>query len=439
MEEPEILIIGAGIAGLVAARELARAGLSVLILEARDRIGGRILTVSSQPGNVPVELGAEFIHGAENDAWPLIREARLRTHAVPDRHWRPAGAELKKSPGFWDKIGEAIGRINPHAPDQDVQSFLDEAWSLDSTTKKLAKDFVEGFHAAPARRMSVHALVLAEAAAEKERGTKSYRVANGYAALVSWLERELAELKVEIHRNVIARAVRWHAGDVEVVAQTPSGQEVFHASRALITLPLGVLQQTGPGGLDFNPRVPGKERAIQALGMGHVTKLTLRFTSRFWPVSNFGFIHADDRHFPTWWSDERGHILTGWAGGPRAEQLSACTPEMLVEFGLAALERLFKTDPGQMRRVLAGSYSHDWATDPFSRGAYSYTPVGTRPMVARLAAPVAGTLFFAGEATNTDGDQGTVHGTITTANRAVAEILQSTRVGSSAREELATK
>lgn len=436
MEEAHVLVIGAGIAGLTAARELSQTGVAVKLLEGRERLGGRIRTINSQPGDLPIELGAEFVHGAQNELWPMLREAALGTRRVPDRHWRASRDSLQEMVGFWQQLSAVTERINTAAPDQDCQSFLDQAWSVSTAAKKLTRDFVEGFHAAPANRLSIHALAKAEEAAEKEKGTVNYRLRKGYNGLVQWLADELGVCRVEVLTNTLAKRIRWEPGHVEVLAQTPAGQQTFHAARLLVTVPLGVLQEPGPAALDFEPRLPAKERAIQGLGMGAVFKLTLRFTKRFWPVENFGFIHGEDLRVPTWWADERGVVLTGWAGGPRADQLARESPEEVLCLALQALSSLFKVEPERLRDLLLGSYSYNWEADPFSRGAYSYTPVGMSTAVARLATPVAGTLFFAGEATNTEGDQGTVHGAAATGKRAAREILEAEQSSGLVRAEL---
>jgi monoamine oxidase len=157
--------------------------------------------------------------------------------------------------------------------------------------------------------------------------------------------------------------------------------------------------------------------------MGTVIKITLQFHARFWPVENFGFIHAPDEWLATWWADERGPLLTAWAGGPRAERLSEKNTNELLNLAISTAGALFNVDPAHVRDLLEAHYVHDWSQDPFSRGAYSYIPVGKAEMPGRLAEPVDSTLFFAGEATDTNGNHGTVHGALESGKRAANEIL----------------
>ena len=421
-----VVVLGAGAAGLAAANELTRAGLSVTVLEARPRPGGRIHTVG-RPAGIPIELGAEFVHGERNSAWEAIREAKLATHKVPDKHWRFSPIGLTEHQDFWEAIDEVTGRLNSATPDQDFQSFLDQAWSLSGAAKRSAKDYVENFHAAPAGRISVHALIAAEAAAEREKGTRHFRLTKGYSELVRWQVSKLHARSAAMELSTVAHTLRWQPGQVTIGAFTPEGEQWYEAERCLVTLPLGVLKaKDGPGALTFEPSLPPlQEKAIESLEVGSVLKLTLQFSSRFWRQRNFGFIHAPEAALPTWWSDPRGPVLTGWAGGPKAERLSHLSHEALVDESVRILAKFFSVDAQRIRGLLAASFRHDWLNDPFARGAYSYTPVRMQRMPQHLATPVADTIFLAGEATDFDGDQGTVHGAISTGLRAAKEIVQS--------------
>ncbi len=433
MEERAVIIIGGGAAGLAAARTLSAEGVAVTLLEARDRLGGRMHTIRSQERNLPIELGAEFVHGEENTTWEYVEAGKLRTTKVPDRHWRFANGTLARDRKFWEEISGVLGRINSAAPDQDFVCFLDRAWGIGQVPRALALEYVENFHAAPANRIGVQALARAEAAAEQDKATTQFHFRHGYATLIQWLSRELALRQVEIQTNTIVKSVRWERGRVEILTQTPVGERHFRAERALITLPLGVLQaQTGPAAVEFNPQLTTKERAIKGLAMGAVVKLTLQFRSRIWRMRNFGFIHVANAPFPVWWSDERGPILTGWAGGPRAERLAQAGQEAILAMALSELASVFELDHTKLRDALVASYSHDWMKDPFSLGAYSYTPARMIEMPKRLAAPMSETLFFAGEATDAEGEQGTVHGSLASGERAAQEILSAIRHGWSA-------
>ncbi len=428
MDDCSVLIIGAGAAGLAAAYELSSAGHRVGLLEARDRVGGRIYTVSVSPGDLPIDLGAEFIHGENTATYELVKRARLRPRPVPDRHWRALGGTLQRDRKFWDQLQQVIERINTAAPDEHVQWFLDHAWSVDEETKRLVKEYVEGFHAAPANRMSVHALAKAEQAGQKAQSTRMFRLRDGYSGLIGWLAGQLAARQVPVACNTVVQAIAWERGLVRVRAKTVEGLRQFEARSALITLPLGVLKLRGAEGVTFDPPLPAKEKAIEALGLASAFKLTLHFRARFWPKANFGFIHSDDPWLPTWWSDSRGPLLTAWAGGPKAERLNEQSADWVLGQATRTLSTLFKVDLQKVTELLVAGYTHNWTKDPFARCAYSYTPVRMSEAPRHLAEPVAETLFFAGEATDSDGEQGTVQAALNSGRRAARQIIDAVPV-----------
>jgi monoamine oxidase len=420
MGEKSVLIVGAGAAGLAAAERLSKSGLEVTILEARERTGGRIHTVHAQGIDAPIELGAEFVHGSKNTTWEFIRGAKLQTVQVPDEHWQVTSGEWKNDSEFWDELSELTEKINPNAPDEDFQSLLNRSRGLDEKTKWLAKEYVEGVHAADVNQMSIHALKKAEEAAEREGGTRQFRMANGYSELIDSLVRRLAEGNVRLLHNTVVKTVRWEPGHLEVEAATPAGMNVHHGDAVIVTVPLGVLKA---GAIVFEPQLSDKEVAINGLAMGSVVKATLQFRSKFWP-RDFGFVHSDEKWFPTWWTHDKQPILTGWVGGPRADSLSKEQTNAVEAEAIRELARILKLEPGKIQDFLVRSFMHDWANDPFSRGAYSYTPVGMVEMSGQLAAPVAETIYFAGEATDGDGNQGTVHGAVASGRRAGEQILE---------------
>jgi monoamine oxidase len=412
----DVIIIGAGAAGLMAARCLAENDVSVTVLEARDRIGGRIFTLENPWGTFPMELGAEFIHGRKNEVWEIIRAARLQTHEVPDRHWIASDDHLCEAVAFWDRLERVMAGIESLGKNRDVLSWLNARPDLRSDDRQMALNFVEGFHAAPAEEMSLQALARSNAASARDDGDHSFRVERGYAEVSRWLLTQGAQLQL----NTAVKFVRWEPGMVEIEAETPDGPRVWNASRVLITVPLGVLKS---GGIVFDPEPDGKREALSGLEMGEVVKLTLQFRSRFWPVENFGFIHADDEWLPTWWADERGWILTGWAGGPRARWLAQEGEESIRAEALRALSHIFKMPEAHLNDLLIGVWRHDWNNDPFARGAYSFTRAGGIEAADRLAESISKTLFFAGEATDSSGDQGTVHAALRSGRRAAVELL----------------
>lgn len=319
-----------------------------------------------------------------------------------------------------------LERINTFTPDQDFQSFLDAAWGFDPTAKRLAKQFVEGFHAAPADRISLHALAAAEEASEREEGTRQFHLAKGYSALARWYVEQIQAAGGVVEMNTIVRRVNWAPGRVSVLARCVAGERTYAAQAVIVTLPLGVLKQKeAAGAVRFDPALPASHSAaIQSLEVGSVMKIGLQFRSAFWSRKHVGFFHAPDSLLGTWWTDTRGPVITGWAGGPNADRLLGMSSEALTAEAIRTVAGLFSVPAKQVGELLQAAHTYDWRADPFTRGAYSYTPVRMTRMARHLAAPVADTLFFAGEATNDEGDQGTVHGALTTGLRAARDIIE---------------
>jgi monoamine oxidase len=434
----DVIVIGAGVAGLSAARALSDGGFSVVVLEARDRIGGRIFTRHIPSFPIPIELGAEFIHGEPREIWDVVDAAGLTVVDVPGSHWRSLNGALKES-DFWLQWEAIVRQMREAgAPDQPFRRFIEERRIAEDQleTKQLALDYVEGFNAASADRISVAALVAME-----DGGDVAFRILNGYDHLADWLLAGCDPHRVALRLGVVATEIKWSRGGVEVIASSRAGHSLpsFRAMRLVITLPLGVLQAP-PGALGavrFEPQLKEKQEAAGKLVMGTVTKIVLRFRERFWerggiPVQPaggglppLGFVHSSDENFPTLWTSlpVRAPIITGWAGGPAAERLALRGEEFVVGRALDTLSRVFGLGRERLADLLVACYTRDWQADPYARGAYSYIPAGGLESPRLLAEPVEDTLFFAGEATAADGQNGTVHGAMASGRRAAAEII----------------
>jgi monoamine oxidase len=274
---------------------------------------------------------------------------------------------------------------------------------------------------------------------DESDGDRSFRLVGGYGGLVRAMEENLNGRLARIRLNAVATDVWWTRNEVLVRAEG----RTFVGRKLLVTVPLGVLQRppAAKGGLHFLPGLPVTMRAAGELRMASVVKLTLRFRERFWDnatsprprgeknLSELQFLMSRDQEMPTWWSTLPivTPVLVGWAGGPAAERLSAKGASHIVERGLAALGRLLRIKPAKLEKLLVRPYVHDWQADPFSRGAYSFVPVGAMEAQQRLGQPVEGTIFFAGEATLVGGHGGTVHGALRSGRHAAAAMLQSDR------------
>jgi len=393
LETVDFIVIGAGVAGLAAARDLEARGHQVVVLEARDRIGGRVHTVRPRGWPVPLELGAEFIHGRP----PLLMRLARGAREVRGRQY---GDGLAPQDEIWRSMMEKLGRL-PARRERTVREALDSPrWRSQTTPveRELAAAYLEGFNAARLDLASFQAMAQQIAAAERIEGDRIARFPRGYDAVPRRLARGL---RIELGARV--REIRWTRGSVQVSA----GVRSWEAPRAIVTVPLGVLQARS---LRFRPALPAwKQAAIDALAMGPVTKIALLFERAFWPP-DLAFLLGHGE-VPAFWRTlpSRAPVLIGWAASERSRALRG-------KDAVAAAVRSLARATGQRVRPLQIS----WEQDDLARGAYSWVPVGAMNAQRELARRV-GPLYFAGEATHFGGACGTVHGAIETGLRAAKE------------------
>ena len=284
---PDVIILGAGVAGLAAAAELSRAGLAVTIIEARDRIGGRIFTLRDPVSNAPIELGAEFIHGKPPEIWDLLYRNSLHATEVEGDIWCVRNGKLSTC-GFFSEVDQLLEKMNDRGPDESFLQFLDHCCtgSVTQATKDWARGYVTGFHAADPAQISVHSLVRGTQADRKIEGDRAFRIASlGYDALLDVLRREVQSANVSLLHHTVATAIQWREGNVEVSAKNDLGNIAIAAPRVLVTLPLTILQAIPEetGAVSFAPDLPlSKQRALPQLAMGKVIRVTLCFQQRFW-------------------------------------------------------------------------------------------------------------------------------------------------------------
>jgi monoamine oxidase len=430
--QDDVLIIGAGVAGLAAAAELHEAGVRVRLLEARDRVGGRAWSIDAEGFEQRIELGAEFIHGKPPELFSIAQTAHLDLVELGGENFTSDGKSVKRF-DFFEKSESVLDELNDRGPDRAFMEFVREHVKRDPERLQWATRYVRGFHAADPELISVHAMVRESKAEEKIEGDRQFRPKHGYRSLIEWYERRLAGVPIDLHARV--RSIQWSRSGVEVVSIGKQGGRVnWRAKKLLVTLPLGVLQADASenDAVEFVPDLPQKREAASRLAMGKVLRISLQFRERFWTTPKPGmpslaqlrFLMADDDYFPTWWSvyPIDAPLLVGWAPDIYADKLRGKTHDEVVA---QARESLVHALPQYGREICEGlvaGYFHDWQEDPFSRGAYSYVKVGGLGAQEALGAPVEDTLFFAGEATESEGHHATVHGAIATGLRTAREI-----------------
>jgi monoamine oxidase len=431
----DTVVVGAGAAGLAAAAALVPSGQSVVVLEARDRAGGRIWTRSGPGHPLPIELGAEFIHGEPDATLRLMRRFGVPAVDAQGPHWTLARGRLREREGTFRVLRQALlrSRARLRVRDQSFEAYLGGigARQLPREARALARALVEGFDAADPARISARSVV-AEWADGGAVDAPQFRPLGGYGALLAPLVSSLEQGDVRLQLNAIVRSIRWREGSVDIEGVRLGEAFRVRARRAIVTLPLGVLQQPdgATGAVRFQPPV-GKERALRQLAAGPVIKLILGFREAFWEGAEKGacregsFFHAPEAPFPTFWSalPMRVPVLVGWAGGPKAAQLAGAGEDRIVKSALASIRLLFGPRIAGRARPESATL-HDWQRDPLARGAYSYVLTGGGTARRVLARPVEDTLFFAGEAADTRGEAGTVAGALQSGEAAARAVLR---------------
>jgi monoamine oxidase len=450
-DEYDTVVIGAGVAGLAAGRVLATGGQRVAIVEARDRVGGRIFTqrvrVPGARGILPIELGAEFIHGLPAETWALVEEAGLATYELQGSQLSFTGNHLQKideSHHAAVDVLEDLKRSTQARPEHDMSfaDYLAHA-GIDAVEAEPAAAYVEGFNAADRTIIGTAALAEQQRAEDEIQGDRLFHVRSGYdqipQVLAGGIERTGTPILLDRH----VRLVTWREGAVSIHAEDSAKLEsTLHAKRVVVTLPLGVLHA---GSTRFDPEPASLMAHARRMRMGTVVRATLVFSSRFWcdddlliarsdlatELKNLSFLFTSQLTPATWWTamPEDGPIITGWVGGPKAEMLqnrlrAGSASGTLLTVWLRTLSRAFGMSERALNQRLTSWHAHDWSADEHARGAYSYVPAGALDASDKMSIPVAGTLYFAGEHTDTSGHWGTVHGALRSGVRAARQVLR---------------
>jgi len=430
----DVAVIGAGAAGLAAAAELSHRGCNVRVLEARDRIGGRILTRHEADLPVPLELGAEFVHGRPASTLKRLAQSGTPLIDAAQNHWLLRAAKLRPSDDLFAELKTRLGKARPRQ-DLPFAEFLagPARRQLPPRIREFALMLVEGYDAADATRVSTLSTI-EEWCGGGAADAATFRPHGGYESLLRALASALDPRYVHVQLGTIVREVRWQRGKVTIAATQQGRAHEVVADRAIVTLPLGVLQlpPQAPNGVRFVPALTAKQNALASLAAGPVIKILLRFRKPFWEEIDDGryadaaFFHAPGAPFPTFWTmlPTRASVLSAWAAGPAAARLAGASENTIVRTALSCLAKMF----GGHERChgdFKGALLHDWQADPFACGAYSYLVAGGGKAREQLARPLARTLFFAGEAAETGGESGTVAGALESGRRAVEQLLGS--------------
>jgi monoamine oxidase len=405
MHSDHIVVIGAGAAGLMAARELSLAGRTVTLLEARDRCGGRIHPLPAVEFGYPAEAGAEFIHGEAPVTHGLLREAGLSAIPIQGIQWTVRDGTFSQENSQAAEAAELHKALQELKDDLTVAEFLRRHFAgpkYDRLRHSIART-VEGYDAADPERAST--LALRDEWMDGGRSTPA-RIAGGYGALVEFLTAECRNHGVAIHLGSAVSVI--DASDGRGVVRCVNGA-AHDFDAVVLTVPVPLLK-----GIVLPPAEREKVAAAAHIGFGNVIKILLHFEARWWvkrrmDLADLTFLLSDAR-IPVWWTQHPAHlpVLTGWFGGPRTQAMAGLGEHELIETGIASLAGVFDVDPKQLMRNLVAARAVNWAQDPFAGGAYSYATPETRAAQAVLSRNDGGSVFFSGEALYRGPDMGTV-------------------------------
>jgi monoamine oxidase len=422
LQTADVIIIGAGASGLSAARQLSLQGKTVVVLEARNRIGGRIDTQQPAGFSMPIERGAEFIHGDLPFTRKLAREASVSLRKGAGKSYR-VDQGVRSAADLFPGMEALVRELQKLKHDMPIGKFLDTYFPGDKyqSLRENTKLFVQGFDAADVDKAS--AFGLRDEWSEEDED-KQYHPNGGYRQLMAFLCRQAEQAGASIHLNHVISEVRWSTGKVEVVTQQGTH---FHARQVVVTVPPAVLRT---GAVVFTPPLPQQTKALSQIETGGVIKFIVEFREPVWEKPGFRLMPGlhftfSDAPVPTWWTQRplTTPLLTGWLSGPVTHQVPAAA-DALWDMACGSLGYLLGCPALKIKRAVRAFEVVNWVRDPFALGAYTYKSMHTRQAIQILSEPVMDTIYFAGEAFDTGNAMGTVEAALSsgfrTANRCLA-------------------
>lgn len=433
MENADVLIIGAGAAGLMAAYTLTKSGRKVTVLEACSRTGGRIRTIDDALFFDHAELGAEFVHGNLPVTLGLLNEAGITYRPAGGQMWQYSSGTFSKDAGMIPDWNLLMKKLNALQSDMSLDDFLEQYFTevKFDELKSAVRKFAAGYDTSDPLRVSAMGL---RREWQNEDDSAQHRIEGGYCSLIQYLVSTIKQAGGMVYLNAPVVNINWQAGKVTA---TIADGEVYQATKVIFAIPLGVWQapQTAKGFITFNPPIKPQAEALKLMGFGAVIKVLLQFDDIFWEdaateelvgnsLKNMGFLFSDEA-VPTWWTQAPEHsaLLTGWLGGPVAANWAGKSAEEILQQSLQSLANIFNRSKEALKDRLIAWHVANWTADPYIYGSYAYDTVHTGKSLALLNQPVEDTLYFAGEFMYQGPAMGTVEAALTSGRDVAQQIL----------------
>ena len=421
----DVIVVGAGAAGLSAAKVLSHAGKRVLILESRLRIGGRIHTLKGEGFSEPVEEGAEFIHGSLPLTGDLLKKLSIAAVPGEGKSWNIDNNQLFPGDLFddgWDILKDKLSSLSS---DMTIGAFLDKHLNvpaLDSLKQSVIR-FVEGYDAANIYKASAFAL----RDEWNEENIEGFRPVGGYSQLLDYMLGDFQIAGGTLSLSEIVKRIVWRRGKVEIFTNNGSSWE---CEKVIVTVPVPILKARM---IEFDPPLNHYSNALTDVEMGSVIKFLFEFKSPFWEegkfpdrkLSEMSFLFTDAT-VPTWWTQlpRTFPLLTGWLAGPSIDNLQR-DDHTLMDDALRSLAYIFKCSVEDIQSMIKASRVVNWKNDPFAGGAYAYRTLDTNAALQTLLHPVEQTIFLAGEAYYQGSEMGTVEAALASGEEAARKALAS--------------